>query len=75
MRRYKLTSDKFLQKLGYLRSISSYNYLVGIEGAIDLLRRLLYLDTLSIEDLSGEQASVCEVLLRTGQLYLDEEQR
>jgi hypothetical protein len=72
VRRYKLTSTSSFKNL---RSISSYKYLVGIEGPIDLLRRLLYFDTLSVEDLSEEQASACEVLLRTGQLYLDEEQR
>jgi hypothetical protein len=75
VRRYKLTSDKFLKKVGFLRNVSSYKYLVGGEGAIDLLRRLLYVDTLSVEDLPAEQASACEVLLRTWQLYLDEDQR
>ena len=70
-RRYKLTSQKFLDRLLHVRSIMKCDYVESIPGAKDLMRQLLWVESLAMKfPAESEEAAAAFMLCRHGQLVL-----
>ena len=73
--RYKLTSQGFFARLLHVRSIMKYADVERIPAAVDLMRQMLWVESLVVcfDEGSAEAAAVFK-LCRVGQLVLLEEQ-
>ena len=70
-RRYKLTSQKFLDRLLHVRSIMKYDDVESIPAAKDLMRQLLWVESLAIKfPAESDEAAAASKLCRHGQLVL-----